>query len=36
MGKFYGIDSIVGNGTNYYNEDGELVGYTIDSIFGCG
>ena len=30
--KYYGIENIFGNGKTYYNENGEMIGYALDSI----
>ena len=32
--RIYGINSIIGNGQDFYDENGAYVGSSVDSVFG--
>lgn len=36
MGRIHSVDSIFGNGKSYYDDKGNLVGYSVDCVWGNG
>ena len=36
MNRIFGVESLLGNGQRFYDENGELLGYSVDSVLGNG